>query len=109
MEKEKINNDYDFKGRKNDENTNSRYNYSKSNSSIYISEKNKKGELNYLENYLSTLLKDRTQLEKTFSEIPEHPRTLKDIKLKSSIKDKIAQNEKEVFDIQQKLKKIRGN
>ena len=77
-----------------------------------IFEKNrkaKKGELNYLENYLSGLFKERTQLEKSFSEIPEHPRTLKDIKLKNSIKDKIIQNDKEVFNTQNQLKKIRGH
>ena len=76
-----------------------------------MAEKNKKfkkGELNYLENYLSTLLKERTQLENDLSEIPDHPRTLKDIKLKNSIKDKITQNDKEIFNIQKQLKNIRG-
>ena len=90
-----------------------KYNYKiddDANNSIF--EKNKKArksELNYLENYLSSLLKERSQLEKSFSEIPEHPRTLKDIKLKNNIKDKIFQNNKEIINTQNQLKKIRGN
>ena len=68
----------------------------------------KKGELNYLENYLSSLLKERAQLENDFAEIPEHPRTLRDIKLKNSIKDRITQNDKEIFNIQQQLKSLRS-
>ena len=55
----------------------------------------KKGELNYLENYLNSLLKERSKLEKMFNEIPTHPRTLKDIKLRNTIKDKIDHNENE--------------
>lgn len=94
-------------------NCNRKYNYKiNDNCENIIFEKNKKakkGELNYLENYLSGLLKERTQLEKSFSEIPEHPRTLKDIKLKNSIKDKIIQNDKEVINTQNQLKKIRGH
>ena len=54
------------------------------------------------------MLKERTQLENDFAEIPEHPRTLKDIKLKNSINDKIIQNQKEIMNIQQQLKNIRG-
>ena len=80
------------------------------NLSRFLSEKNKikKGELNYLENYLSSLLKERAQLENSLSEIPNHPRTLQDIKLKNRIKDKITQNDKEIFNIQKQLKVIRG-
>ena len=103
MQKEEYNPYSNFKGK---------YNYKINENINNIFEKNrkaKKGELNYLENYLSGLLKERTQLEKSFSEIPEHPRTLKDIKLKNSIKDKIIQNDKEVFNTQNQLKKIRGN
>ena len=101
--------DDDFKGRK--YNYKNDINYNDNNESKYIAEKNKKfkkGELNYLENYLITLLKERTQLENDLSEIPDHPRTLKDIKLKNSIKDKITQNDKEIFNIQKQLKNIRG-
>ena len=91
------------------ENNNYKINDDNLNNIFEKNRKAKKGELNYLENYLSGLFKERTQLEKSFSEIPEHPRTLKDIKLKNSIKDKIIQNDKEVFNTQNQLKKIRGH
>jgi hypothetical protein len=116
MQKNKYNLDSnigdDFKGRKYDYSINTNYKNNDDNISGYFAEKNKKmkkGELNYLENYLSSLLKERSQLEKDLSEIPEHPRTLKDIKLKNSIKDKIAQNDREMINIQQQLRKLRGN
>ena len=67
----------------------------------------KKGELNYLENYLNSLLKERSKLEKTFNEIPEHPRTLNDVKLKNNIRDKIEHNANEITITQQQLKNIR--
>ena len=42
-----------------------------------------------------------------FNEIPTHPRTLKDIKLRNTIKDKIDHNENEIMITQQQLKNIR--
>ena len=89
-----------------------KYNMKKSNSKSFeiINEKNrklKKGELNYLENYLNSMLKERSKLEKMFNDIPEHPRTLKDIKLRNTIKDKIEHNEKEILITQQQLQNIR--
>ena len=116
IQKEKFNLDYnlgsDFKGRIYNYNNNKNYACNNESMSGYVAEKNKKikkGELNYLENYLSSLLKERSQLENDLSEIPDHPRTLKDIKLKNSIKDKITQSDREILNIQQQLKKIRGN
>ena len=103
--------DTDFKGRKYNYKIEERNNYDNNNLSKKTVEKNtryKKGELNYLENYLSSLLKERAQLENDFAEIPEHPRTLRDIKLKNSIKDRITQNDKEIFNIQQQLKSLRS-
>ena len=104
MQREELNPYFNLK-----ENYNYKINDDNINNIFEKNRKAKKGELNYLENYLSGLLKERTQLEKSFSEIPEHPRTLKDIKLKNSIKDKIIQNDKEVFNTQNQLKKIRGH
>ena len=77
----------------------------------YITEKNreiKKSEINYLENYLSSLFKERTNLQNELYELPAHPRTLSDIKLKNNISDKISQNNSEIQSIKNKLKKIRG-
>ena len=95
-------------------NNSTKYNMKRSKSKSFeiVNEKNqkiKKGELNYLENYLNSLLKERSKLEKTMSEIPEHPRTLNDVKLKNNIRDKIEHNANEILITQQQLKNIREN
>ena len=75
-----------------------------------INEKNnklKKGELSYLENYLQIMINERSKYEKEFNEIPKHPRTLKDIKLRNLLKDKIEHNEKEIINTQQQIKNLR--
>ena len=61
-----------------------------------------------LEGQLNQLLKEKKYLEDCLLKLPENPRTLKDIKLKNSIKDKITQGDKEIFNIQKQLKNIRG-
>ena len=94
----------------------SKYNYSKddyyNDEGLFVmKEKNKevkKSEINYLENYLNSLLKERNRLENELSDIPEHPQTLTDIKLRNNIKDKIFQSDNELKNIKQKLKKLRG-
>ena len=67
-----------------------------------------KKELNFLENYLSNLLKERCKLENDLIEVNESPRTVSDIKLKSNINDKITFNENEIQKTKNKLKKLRG-
>ena len=67
-----------------------------------------KKKLNNLENYLSTLLKERCQLENELTEVLESPRTFSDIKLKSNINDKILINDNEIESTKNKLKKLRG-
>ena len=109
---EKLNYNYNDFDLDNEKNKPYKYNMKKSNSKSFdiINEKNsklKKSELNYLENYLNSLLKERSKLEKMSNEIPLHPRTLKDIKLRNSIKDKIDHNENEIMITQQQLKNIR--
>ena len=64
--------------------------------------------MNYFENYLSTLLKERCQLENDLNEIMNSPRTLSDIKLKNNISDKITLNDNEIQKTKNKLKKLRG-
>ena len=94
----------------------SKYNYCKDDyyndaRLLIIKEKNKevkKSEINYLENYLNSLLKERNRLENELSDIPENPQTLTDIKLRNNIKDKILQSDNELKSIKQKLKKLRG-
>ena len=67
----------------------------------------RKKELNFLENYLSSLLKERCKLENELIEVNESPRTFSDIKLKSNINNKIALNEKEIQNTKNKLKNLR--
>ena len=68
----------------------------------------KKNNLNYFENYLSALLKERYQLENDLTEIMSNPLTLSDIKLKNHINDKISLNNNEIQKTKAKLKKLRG-
>ena len=79
------------------------YNLNSTNNSLSA-----KKNLNYFENYLSTLLKERCQLENDLNEIMNSPRTLSDIKLKNNISDKIALNDNEIQKTKNKLKKLRG-
>ena len=79
------------------------YNLNSTNNSISA-----KKNLNHFENYLSTLLKERCQLENDLNEIMNSPRTLSDIKLKNNISDKIALNDNEIQKTKNKLKKLRG-
>ena len=68
----------------------------------------KKNNLNYFENYLSALLKERYQLENYLTEIMSNPLTLSDIKLKNHINDKISFNNNEIQKTKAKLKTLRG-
>ena len=79
------------------------YNLNSTNNSISA-----KKNLNHFENYLSTLLKERCQLENDLNEIMNSPRTLSDIKLKNNISDKITLNDNEIQKTKNKLKKLRG-
>ena len=92
-----------------------KYNYYKNDYSDgtldYLNEKNKEmkiSEINYLENYLSCLLKERSKLESELDEINKYTKTLTDIKNKNNINDKISQNNIEIQNIKKKLKKLRG-
>ena len=89
----------------NDNNDDNKYN---NNIKTIMEIQQKKSEINYLENYLSSLLKERSKLENELEEMPKNPRTLTDIKSKNKIKDKISQNKNEIQNIQKKLKKERG-
>lgn len=77
----------------------------------YTNEKNKelkRSEINYLENYLSCLLKERSKLENDLDEINRYTKTLTDVKIKNNINDKISLNNIEIQSIKKKLKRIRG-
>ena len=96
--------------RKNENKLKSKYEYKKYdyNNEEYTSQKITNNEINYLENYLSSLLREKCKLENELIEIVNYPKTLSDIKLKTNINDKIILNEKEIKKIRYKLKLLRG-
>ena len=83
---------------KNENKLKSKYEYKKYdyNNEEYTSQKITNNEINYLENYLSSLLREKCRLEKELIEVVDYPKTLSDIKLKTNINDKIILNEKEI-------------
>lgn len=96
--------------RKNENKLKSKYEYKKYdyNNEEYTSQKITNNEINYLENYLSSLLREKCKLENELIEIVNYPKTLSDIKLKTNINDKIILNEKEIKKIRYRLKLLRG-
>lgn len=95
---------------KNENKLTSKYEYKKYdyNNEEYTSQKITNNEINYLENYLSSLLREKCKLENELIEIVNYPKTLSDIKLKTNINDKIILNEKEIKKIRYRLKLLRG-
>lgn len=95
---------------KNENKLKSKYEYKKYdyNNEEYTSQKITNNEINYLENYLSSLLREKCKLENELIEIVNYPKTLSDIKLKTNINDKIILNEKEIKKIRYRLKLLRG-
>jgi prefoldin subunit 5 len=95
-----------------DDSKGSKYNYYMTNDSLVNTNKTdkkiKKGELNYLENYMNSLLKERIKLENELNEIANYPQTLSNIKSRNNIKDKILLNNNEILNIKKKLQKLRG-
>ena len=96
--------------RKNENKLKNKYEYKKYdyNNEEYTSQKITNNEINYLENYLSSLLREKCKLENELIEIVNYPKTLSDIKLKTNINDKIILNEKEIKKIRYRLKLLRG-
>ena len=96
--------------RKNENKLKSKYEYKKYdyNNEEYTSQKITNNEINYLENYLSSLLREKCKLENELIEVVDYPKTLSDIKLKTNINDKIILNEKEIKKIRYRLKLLRG-
>ena len=96
--------------RKNENKLKNKYEYKKYdyNNEEYTSQKITNNEINYLENYLSSLLREKCKLENELIEIVNYPKTLSDIKLKTNINSKIALNEKEIQETKIKLKNLRG-
>ena len=70
-------------------------------------ENNENNEINNLESQLDLLVKEKSYLEEELKKMPEHPKTLKEIKYKISLNDKIAINEKKINELRMKINKMK--
>ena len=72
----------------------------------YLSERN--DELNNLEVELDLLLKEKNNLDNEIMKLPEHPRTLRELKIKRALIDKSALNESSINSIKLRIRRIKG-
>ena len=67
----------------------------------------KKEDINKLESELDLLYKEKDKLEKEIIKIPLHPKTLKEIKIKRALNDKISLNENCINKVKIQIRKIK--
>ena len=67
----------------------------------------RKEEINKLETELDLLYKEKNHLENEVIKLPQHPKTLKEIKDKRALNDKIALNENNINKVRIKIRKIK--
>ena len=72
----------------------------------FLSERN--NELNNLEVELDLLLKEKNNLDNEIMKLPEHPRTLRELKIKRALIDKSALNESNINSIKLRIRRIKG-
>ena len=72
----------------------------------YLVERN--DELNNLEVELDLLLKEKNNLDNEIMKLPEHPRTLRELKIKRALIDKSALNESSINSIKLRIRRIKG-
>lgn len=72
----------------------------------FLSERN--DELNNLEVELDLLLKEKNNLDNEIMKLPEHPRTLRELKIKRALIDKSALNESSINSIKLRIRRIKG-
>jgi hypothetical protein len=72
----------------------------------FLSERN--DELNNLEVELDLLLKEKNNLDNEIMKLPEHPRTLRELKIKRALIDKSALNESNINSIKLRIRRIKG-
>jgi hypothetical protein len=72
----------------------------------YLVERN--DELNNLEVELDLLLKEKNNLDNEIMKLPEHPRTLRELKIKRALIDKSALNESNINSIKLRIRRIKG-
>ena len=67
----------------------------------------RKEEINNLECQLDLLLMEKNNLENEMLKLPEHPKSLKEIKIKRALNDKLTANELNINNIRIKIRKIK--
>ena len=67
----------------------------------------RKEEINNLECQLDLLLMEQNNLENEMLKLPEHPKNLKEIKIKKALNDKLTANEYKINNIRIKIRKIK--
>ena len=85
-------------------------NYEYGGFNCFPSEKNKyenKNEIDALEAQLSQLLKEKNQLENDMFKLPDHPKTLIEIRRKKEINTKIAKTDTDINSLRSQLRKLR--
>jgi len=68
---------------------------------------NENYEINYLESQLDLLIKEKIYCEEELKKMPEHPKTLKEIKYKIALNDKISMDEKTINELRIKINKMK--
>ena len=64
-------------------------------------------ELNNLESKLDILYKEKNSLESEIIKLPEHPKTLREIKIKKALNDQLEINEKNIKNVRTKIRKTK--
>lgn len=67
----------------------------------------RKDEIAKLESQLDLLLGEKNELENEIMKLPEHPKTLKEIKRKRSLNSKLSLNERSINNVRVKIRKIK--
>lgn len=74
---------------------------------ISYEQNNEYNEINVLESQLDLLIKEKIYLEEELKKMPEHPKTLKEIKYKIALNDRISLDEKNINELRIKINNMK--
>ena len=74
---------------------------------IPYEQNNEYNEINVLESQLDLLIKEKIYLEEELKKMPEHPKTLKEIKYKIALNDRISLDEKNINELRIKINNLK--
>ena len=74
---------------------------------IPYEQNNEYNEINVLESQLDLLIKEKIYLEEELKKMPEHPKTLKEIKYKIALNDRISLDEKNINELRIKINNMK--